>query len=319
MRNEFGHMHAAQYIQPGYQDAFKRLSDEQLLEQLKSMACYGDHNQTTLMLIGELYQRAQRAFGKTFMPSEKVHGDRYLYTSIYKDGVMTHYFVDDHETKLLVDGVFERTEFLYTAEGEGFEGGPRISALLDLGEVFTAIRVDENGKQVGEAVRCHFGTIAAAQGFNANPLHISKTLPLGIFEINFKSPAGLMRQTLNEALLKAAETVTTDPEKLTRIQEFVNQFDLLEEYRISVEKVFNGSEMAGGMNLIPITTQIHVFPAGTGAPVKFLTAMYGETVPGFVDRNKYPALFLNPEPNANHYAPGAGGFGGPGGPGTPIW
>lgn len=283
-------------------DMFRSYTDLQILEQLKSLAAYGSHNHTTLMLMAELYHRSAHAFGKTFIPTKTVHGDSYLYTSIFKNGRMTHFFVRDQETKDKIQAVLDG------ATKHPFE--ENISLLVELGPVFEEVMVDENGAPIGEPRKAGFPALFGFDGFAAQPQHVSKTLPLAVLELSFMAAGSFSQGVFNELLMNGIRMATDDKELHTRVDHYLRSFNALLEYKKSTDSVISEP---GSLNLVPITTQIHFFPVDQDSPIKFVSALYAEKDPRFIDRSKFPHLFVNPIAHYNQNAFNGTGFA-PGGP-----
>lgn len=304
MNNIFGGFQA----QPGmmFPNQFQQYSDEQILDELKSMGAYGDHNPTSMMLLGELYQRAQHAFAKTFIPSEEVHGDAYLYTSVYKDGFMTHYFVSDREAKLKIEEIFEGTQLPSEGASDQFLS-ERFRLLLELGDVFTAVKVNEYGAMVNRPERRGYGALISGKGFGTSSQHSSKSLPLAVVEIAFGSLMSMDPSKFIYELLAAIRPGFPSPDKLAEVEDYLNSSNVVKDYLDAVKK---NHLTPSGIGNTGSTIQFLFFPGGENVPVKILGGLSEKWDEGFINQKLYPSLFLNrPNPYANNYT-GPGVFGG---------
>lgn len=281
---------------------FGMISDEQLLEQLRHMSTYGTHNQTTLMLLHELHLRAARSFGKTFVPTKEVHGDAFLYTSIFKNGVMTHFFVVEKETKQKIDEIFERTKVENTFEDEF--SAERIGLLLELGDVFNVISVNEQGKHIGGVNRRGFASLFVSKGFNEESRHSSKALPLAVVEVSTLAVLNSDPKHLANQLMQDATQVIRDNDILIQLGNYLSNTRVIKEYGDAVAARLRDNALGAGPSL---PTQIHLFPADGSAPVKLLGGLTDNWTAGFIKREQYPHLFPNP---AMYASPGGmlGGF-----------
>lgn len=284
---------------------FSMVSDEKLLEQLRYMSAYGGHNPTTLMLLHELHLRAAASFGKTFVPTKEVHGDAFLYTSIFKNGVMTHFFVVEKETKQKIEEIFEMTKNPRDGEVDKFIED-RIRLLVELGNVFNAISVDEQGKQIGEVSRRGFASLFVSTGFNEESRHSSKVLPLAVVEVSTLTVLNSDPKHLVNQLMQDATQLIHDNDALIRLGNYLTNTPVVKDYGDAVMAQLRDNALGIGPSL---PTQIHLFPADGSVPVKFLGGLSDNWTTGFIKREQYPHLF----PNSTMYVrPGGmmGGFNG---------
>lgn len=286
---------------------FAMSTDEQMLEQLKYMTAYGAHSQTTLMLMHELYQRVARSFGKTFVPTKEVQDDCFLYTSIFKDGVMTHFFVAKEETKQKIDEIFEQTKPVGQGDGST-EFIARITLLMELGDVFRTVPVDEQGKQSGPIKRCGFASLFASKGFNEEPRHSSKVLPLGVIEVSTLTLLNTDPKHFVNQVMASASQIINDRERLGRLEGYLSSTSVMKEYGAAVTEILSKKDVGIGFSL---PTQIHLFPADRPTPAKFLGGLSDNWTAGFIKREQYPHLFPTGQnylhPNGN--VSGWNGFG----------
>jgi hypothetical protein len=283
MMNPFGNSNLQAGMYMSHPEQYQSKSDQELLRELQALGAYGSITPPAMMLLAEICQRAQHAFAKTFVPTKAVHGDRFLYTSIFKDGLMTHLFAVDSKAKENIEKV------LNSAPSRPFE--ENLNALIELGPVFDAVPVDENGTPVGDSYKADFRILLGFDGFNKQPLHVSKTLPLAVVEFSF-TPSGSFQQGMfNEMLLNSIRAMTNDAELVTRVDLYLRTHNALLEYKKSADSVISDQ---GSFNLVPVTTQIHFFPVDQDAPLKFISKLYADKDARFVDRHKYPQLFVNP-------------------------
>lgn len=313
------------FNQPGmgagliHQDLFSKLSNDELLEQVKAMVAYGDHNHTTMMLLGELYQRASRAFSFSVRPTVDIQGTGYLYTTTLRDGILSHYFVDNVEYKDTIDNIFRETVVARDNKDPDVPGrltAERIRRLTDLGDIF---RVAELTPQGLRTYRAGFSHLFVGKGFNKDPQHPSLTLPRAVIEIPFfqlhaMSGTGGLAQFIESAAnafgLTAAEADILI--KYIRTRDVVKGYEnsITEDHTYAVKN--NRHEM--------FMVQIHLFPAGTEVPIRIVGGCENKDWDaGFVNRAEYPKLFINPyqmTPAAypgNAFNPGTPwGFGNPG-------
>lgn len=289
---------------------FSRTSSEQLLEQLRYMSAYGGHNPTTLMLLHELHARAVRSFGKTFVPTKEVQGDSHLYTSIFKGGLMHHFFVTDDETKQKIAQVVEQTTLDPKDGGPSHFGVERIGLLMELGDVFNVVTCDENGKQVGPIKSSGFAALFGGWGFDEQTKHSSKVLPVAVIELPTLVVLNNDRRGLINSVLHHAAQVIQDHDVLRVLDEHLNTTPVVDEYISAVTGIMRLNDVGVGHTDV---TQIHLLPAEGGAPVKLLGgAVNGQKWDaGFIKREKYPHLFPNAHTNMhpNNMMGGFNGFG----------
>lgn len=297
---------------------FGLITDEQLLEQLRHMAAYGTHNPTSLMLLHELHARAARSFGKTFVPVKELHGEDFLYTSIFKDGVTTHYFVADKETKLKIDEIFNLTKVENPPEGDEDFMAERIEHLLRLGRVFKMISVDEQGNPIGAIKRCGFASLFVGKGFGEEPRHSSKVLPLGVIEVPTLTLLNSDPNFLVNTVITNACQIITDRNRLAELDSYLRTPAVMREYLTAVTDLMRENGIGLGHSLL---TQIHLFPVDSDVPVKFLGGLDDNWTTGFIKRERHPHLFPSGQNyfNLNGNLGGFSGFGEPGrstGPGN---
>lgn len=266
---------------------FSMTTDEQLLEQLRHMSAYGTHNQTTLMLLHEFHMRASRSFSKTFVPSKEVQDDSFLYTSIFKDGIMTHFFVAKEETKQKIDEIFEQTKPVGQGDGST-EFISRITLLMELGDVFRTVPVDEQGKQSGPIKRCGFASLFASKGFNEEPRHSSKVLPLAVIEVQSLALLNTDPNYIIANVLGQAANILTDADQLVQLDNYLSDQTAFKKYVTAVTGNMRLNDFGVGHDFI---TQIHLFPADGTVPLKFLGGLGDKWDTGFIKREQYPRLF----------------------------
>lgn len=281
---------------------FGLTSDEQLLEQLRYMSTYGTHNQTTLILLHELHLRAARAFGKTFTPTKEVQGDYHLYTSIFKGGLMHHFFVVNDETKLKIEQVLEQTT-LDPKDGPSQFGVERIGLLMELGDVFKVVTVDEAGKQLGTTKNSGFAALFGGWGFDEQTKHASKVLPLAVLEASTLAILNSDPKYISSTVLSQAVHLVTSHEQLNHLEAYLRDSEVLKAYTTAVTDTMRLNDIGVGHENV---TQIHLFPAGRIVPIKFLGGLDKKWDAGFLKREQYPHLF----PTAQGYIHPNGNVGG---------
>lgn len=291
---------------------FSMTSDEQLLEQLRHMAAYGAHNQTTLMLLYELHARAARSFGKTFVPTKEVQGNAHLYTSIFKGGLMHHFFVADDETKQKIAQVIEQTT-LDPKDGPSHFGVERIGLLMELGDVFKVVTADESGKQVGTVKDSGFAALFGGWGFDEQTKHSSKVLPLGVIEIQTLTLLNTPLDLFCNVVMNSAAQLITDHAKLEKLEGYLRNTPAIKEYLTVVQDTMKLNN--SGFHHSDVT-QIHLFPVNLDAPLVCLGGLPNSDGKwkwdaGFIKREQYPQLFPNPQ-NYMHPNASIGGFNGGG-------
>lgn len=284
---------------------FGMTSDEQLLEQLRYMSTYGTHNQTTLMLLHELHLRSARCFSKTFTPTKDVQGDYHLYTSIFKNGRMHHFFVADDETKRKIEQVIEQTT-LDPKDGPSQFGVERIGLLMELGDVFKVVTVDESGKQLGDVKNSGFAALFGGWGFDEQTKHTSKVLPLAVLEASTLTILNSDPKHIFSTVISQAIHLVTNREQLNHLEAYLLDGGVLKEYIAAVTDAMRLNDIGVGYENV---TQLHLFPAGRIVPIKFLGGLDKKWDTGFIKREQYPHLFPVAQgymhPNGN-----VGGFNG---------
>lgn len=291
---------------------FGMTTNEQLLEQLRHMSAYGTHNQTTLMLLHELHLRAARSFGKTFVPTKEVQGNAHLYTSIFKGGLMHHFFVADDETKQKITQVIEQTT-LDPKDGPSHFGVERIGLLMELGDVFKVVTVDESGKRVGTVKNSGFAALFGGWAFDEQTKHSSKVLPLAVFEIQTLTLLNTPLDLFCNVVMNSAAQLITDHAKLEKLEGYLRNTPVIKEYLTVVQDTMKLNN--SGFHHSDVT-QIHLFPANLAAPLVCLGGLPNSDGKwkwdaGFIKREQYPHLFLNAHGNMhpNNLMGGFNGFG----------
>jgi hypothetical protein len=288
------------------------LSNEDVLKQLQAFSSYASLPPAALALMAEVFKRANQSFNATFTPTEAVQGGSYLFTSVFMNGFMHHYFVDTTSVKEQIDSIIQDTwvreeeSGLVKADSQGTSliKPERITRLLELGDVFRVVQVDAYGNQIGKAKIQGFSDLYGSQQFNVESRHPSTFLPVGVIEVDATSlfHAQGRQYRLVEIVAPVAKEyrnkgkITVD--QWHELGQYLDSGNRLEEYLESVDKEhFRNSNG-------PFITQIHLFPADKETPIKFAGGQGRDWNEGQIDRNLHPRLFVGPVngPGSNGYS-----------------